>query len=267
MTHTLTGGGITAEIDLADGGRLTGLAALGRQWLAGCGPRTPGDYLQAGSGGWDEISPTVSACVLADGTELPDHGDAWQTEWTLVSAGDTHVEATVDLTSLPITLWRRIDATNSGLRLSYSASTSSSRPVPLFWCAHPLFAAYPGTRLRAAGAPRLTEEYPGPRRAREWPEHVGGSAVKAFAEGPVASASVEHADGAALTLAWDPALLPYLGLYWDGGEFTTVPVVAIEPSTGYGDSAARASADGRVHELRAGSPFRWWIDVTATSSR
>jgi len=265
VIHRVSGGDVVADVDLADGGRLTALTALGRQWLAPSGPRTPGGYLQEGSGGWDEISPTVSTCVLADGTVLADHGDAWQGAWTLVSADDRHVEATVTLATQPVTLTRRVAAHGDGLRLSYSATTPSLRPVPLFWCAHPLFAAEPGTRLRVAGHPRLVEEYPGPRAPRGWPGDVGAGAVKAFVDEPVSSASVVHADGDSLTLSWDPALLPYLGLYWDGGEFTTVPVVAIEPATAYGDSAARAVDDGRVRQLHAGAPFRWWVDVAAES--
>ena len=262
MTHSLSGGGITVETDLVDGARLTRLTALGRQWLAECGPRSPGDYVQPGSGGWDEIAPTVSAGVLSDGTELADHGDAWQSTWTLVSESATHVEASVRLTSLPITLARRIDASDAGIRLSYTATTDSERPVPLFWCAHPLFSAHPGTRIRVADDPPLVEEYPGPRAARGWPGDVGDTAIKAFTAAPASGASVEHANGDTLALAWDPALLPYLGLYWDGAEFTSTPVVAVEPATGYGDSAPRAVAEGRVRLLHAGVPFRWWMTLT-----
>lgn len=260
MTHTLHGGGIAARIDLADGGRLTRLSARGREWLAPSGARVPGDYLQEGSGGWDEIAPTVSACVLADGSVLADHGDLWQTRWTLASADATHVEAAVTLTSIPVVLSRRIETTHDGLRLSYSATADSNRPVPFLWCAHPLFAAEPGTRLRVPGDPGLVEEYPARGRDREWPSRVGATAIKAFA-GPVSTASVVHANGDALTLSWDPALLPYLGLYWDGGEFTTTPVVAIEPSTGFGDSAARAESEGLVRLLEPHRPFRWWITI------
>ena len=266
MIHRVSGGGIVADIDLDDGGRVTSLTALGRQWLVPGAARTPGGYLQQGSGGWDEIAPTVSACVLDDGTVLADHGDAWQTAWRPVSADDRHVEATVTLSSPPITLTRRVAAHGSGLRLSYSATTRSPRPVPLFWCAHPLFAATPGTRLRVEGGHGLVEEYPGPRAPRDWPGDVGATAVKAFVDRPVSAASVVHADGDTLTLSWDAALLPYLGLYWDGGEFTTVPVVAIEPGTAYGDSAARAGAEGRVRMLDADAPFHWWVDVTASSA-
>ena len=155
------GGGITVRVDVADGARLTSLTSGGREWLAPSGPRSPGVFVQPGSGGWDEVVPTVAACVLGDGaaltgtafagTQLADHGDAWQSSWTLVSESATHVEASVRLTSLPITLARRIDASDAGIRLSYTATTDSERPVPLFWCAHPLFSAHPGTRIRVAG--------------------------------------------------------------------------------------------------------------------
>ena len=79
------------------------------------------------------------------------------------------------------------------------------------------------------------------------------------------SAAVVHANGDTLSLSWDPALLPYLGLYWDGGEFTDTPVMAIEPSTAFGDSAARAVAEGRIRLLEPGRPFTWWLHLTATS--
>ena len=263
-TYSLRGGGIDIDVDLADGGRVTGLVALGREWLVACGPRTPGDYVQQGSGGWDEIAPTVSACVLADGTRLADHGDVWQTPWTLDSADELHVQASVRLSSVPITLSRRIEASDVGIRLSWWATTDCESPVAFFWCAHPLFAAGPGTRIRVAGDPPLVEEYPGPRIERGWPGEVGNSAIKAFTAESVSRASVVHGNGDTLTLDWDSALLPYLGLYWDGGEFTQTPVVAIEPATGYGDSASRAEADGRVLTVRAGAPHRWWMDLTVT---
>jgi hypothetical protein len=273
------GGGITVQVDVADGARITSLTSGGREWLAPSGPRSPGVFVQPGSGGWDEVAPTVAACVLGDGTAfagtalagtalagtaLADHGDAWQSEWGLDSCDDTHVQTSVRLSSLPITLTRRVTGTATGIRMSWEASTDGPGPVPLAWCAHPLFAAEPGTRIVLAGpASALIEEYPRGRVPRDWPGAVGEAAIKAFVGEPQSSASVVHGNGDALTLSWDPVLLPYLGLYWDGGEFTDTPVVAIEPSTAFGDSAARAVAEGRIRFLEPGRPFSWWLQLAA----
>ena len=262
---TVTGGGLTVQVAVADGARITSLTAGGREWLAPGGPRSPGIFAQPGSGGWDDVVPTVAVCSLADGTVLADHGDAWQTPWTLDSADSSHVQTSVRLTSLPVTLVRRVEATATGIRLAWTASTDATRPVPLAWCAHPLFAADAGTRIvLAAPARDLIEEYPRRGLPREWPGAVGASAIKAFTS-VLSSASVVHGNGDTLTLDWDPVLLPHLGLYWDGGEFTDTPVVAIEPSTAFGDSAARAVAEGRIRLLEPGRPFTWWLQLAATS--
>jgi len=267
----ISGGGITVQVDVADGARITSLTSGDREWLAPSGPRSPGAFVQPGSGGWDEVIPTVSACTLVDGsaftgTVLADHGDAWQAPWVLDSADAAHLQTSVRLASLPITLTRRVEATATGLRLVYTASTDAASPVPLAWCAHPLFAADAGTRIvLAEPRPALIEEYPRIGAAPDWPAAVGTAALKVFAVEPPSSAAVVHANGDTLTLSWDPDLLPYLGLYWDGGEFTDTPVVAIEPSTAFGDSAARAVAEGRIRLLEPGRPFTWWLHLTATS--
>ena len=258
---TVSGGGITAQLDVADGARLTSLIAGGREWLAASGPRTPGRYVQQGSGGWDDVVPTVTACVLEDGTILGDHGDAWQTEWTLDSYDEAHVQTSVWLPSLPIALSKRLQATATGLLLTWTARTEAPGRFPLAWCAHPLFSADADTRIVVAEPSTLIEEYPRDRRARDWPEAVGATAIKAFTETRHSSASVIHANGDSLTLTWDERLLPYLGLYWDGGEFTSVPVVSIEPSTAFGDSTVRALDEGRVRMLEQGFPFRWWVHI------
>jgi hypothetical protein len=41
--------------------------------------------------------------------------------------------------------------------------------------------------------------------------------------------------------------------------------VAIEPSTAFGDSAARAMAEGRIRLLEPGRPFGWWLEIAATA--
>lgn len=251
-------GGVSLTIDADDGGRITSLLALGREWLAPSGPRdATAAFVDAGTGGWDEIAPTVTACRLPDGTSLRDHGDAWRSPWTVLSNGPDGVLMSVLLASTGITLQRCIRSSTRGVRLDYQASTDSKRPTPLLWCAHPLFDASTGARIVAGpGATALTQEYPALGGEMEWPSSVTrGFAVKAFASG-MNRASVVHPDGAELRMRWS---LPHVGFYWDDGQFSTNAVVAIEPSTGASDSAARVLRD--VPTVVAGTPLTWWITL------
>jgi len=260
--HTVPGGGgLAATVDVEHGARITGLVSGGREWLAPSLPLpagAPRAFVHAGTGGWDDAIPTVAACVLADGKSLPDHGDVWDLRWEVVEASVESLLVRVALTSLPIELERRISPTRDGLRIDWTASTEFPVPVSFLWSAHPLFVAEPGSRMVAPGA--LVEEYPG-RGPVEWPESIDsiedGRALKAFApSGGIAS--IVQTDGSALTLTWDPAVLPHLGLYWDRGEFSTRPVMAIEPTMAPTDSAARAEA---LWTITAGEPRRWWVEV------
>ena len=238
------GGGIELLLDPADGGRITSLVAHGREWLAPSSPRVPTEsFVDAGTGGWDECAPTVRPGILPDGTVLRDHGDAWRSPWTEGSR--------VDLPSVGVTLERTLSATPTGVRMDYRAT--SRRDVPLLWCAHPLFAAPPGTRIVAAA--ELTAEYPTVEQI-DWPTSIDevSGAIKAFAD--VQEASIWHADGVELRMRWS---LPHAGFYWDSSEFTSSPVVAIEPTTGRSDSAVDILDTLPV--VRAEEPLRWWIEL------
>lgn len=267
-------GSISIEVDPEHGGRIVSLIAHDREWLAAAATSIgaardrvfgDGDYVGAG---WDEIAPTVHACVLSDGTALQDHGDAWRLPWDVLDLEPLRMS--VQLETLPVTLERTVEAAGDTLLLRYRATTSSSNPVPLLWSAHPLFAAPPGTRLSIPAAPitergsaetEMVEEYPrrgrritGPDSIDDVPAH---SALKSFVAG-ARTASITHADGATLALSWSPWLAA-AGFYWDRGEFSDSPVVAIEPTTGAGDEASVVWAD--LPRVSAGAPLEWQVTV------
>ncbi len=246
--------GIALAIDPADGGRITSLTAHGREWLIPSPPRTAhDDFLQAGVGGWDEAAPTVGACVLPDGRALADHGDAWRAPWSIVSGSAMEVL----LPSVGVTLRRSVSATATGIRLDYRATTDSAEPVPLLWCAHPLFAAPAGSSIVAPSTP-LTAVYP-EARVIDWPASIDdvppGSAIKAFASG-IHEAAVRHADGVQLGLRWS---VGHVGLFWDRGEFSPEPVLAIEPSTGAADLATEVL--DTLPTVSSDHPLEWWIEL------
>lgn len=214
-------------------------------------------------GGWDEMLPTVAMTQLPDGTRLPDHGEAWRVPWAVLHADGRTVSARVRLRSLPLQLTRAVRVLPDALRLDYQCRTFGHRKVPVLWAAHPLFAAPPHTQVllqRRDGA----GEYPVRGRSVTIPQGIddlgGGQALKAFVPG-TAWAAVRRPSGAQLELTWDPALLPWLGVYLDRDVFTREPVIALEPTTGPGDDAAQVL--DRLPTASARAPLTWWLELRA----
>ena len=266
--HVVLGGGdLTATVDVSSGGRIVSLSAYGREWLAPSSPlpvTEPRCFVHDGTGGWDDAIPTVAACTTPAGIELPDHGDVWDREWRVTSQSERHLSTSVELTSLPLRLERLITATTTGLRFDWRVTTASARPIEFLWSAHPLFLAEPGTRIELGGPADLVEEYPRRGQPGELPRSIDelptGAALKLFASG-LSTAAVVHPDRSTLSLDWDAAELPFLGLYLDRGEFTTRPVLAIEPTMAATDSAARAE---NLWSVSAGDERIWHLDIAVT---
>jgi len=268
--HEINGGGdLTAAVDSRAGGRIVSLASGGREWLSPSFPLPPGEqrsFVHAGTGGWDDAIPTVEACSLGDGSALGDHGEVWDREWRIVSSSPRHLSTSIELRSLPLRFERLITATTTGLRLDWRVTTTSPSPVSFLWSAHPLFAAEPDSRIVVEHPGVVVEEYPERGRVATIPGSIAdlpaGGALKLFASG-VSRASVVHADSSVLTLTWDAAELPFVGLYLDRGEFTTRPVLAIEPTMAATDSAARATT---LWTVSAGEEKIWHLDIASSQN-
>ena len=289
MTAVVSGPGLRCEVQPDRGARIVGLRGDdGHEWLAAsertAAPGRGQGFVRPGMGGWDEVAPTVQADPDATDAagrklgDLPDHGDIWNIPWWVDAASPTMLATSVALESLPILLERTIAATPTGLGIRYRASTTSTEAVPLLWCAHPQFAAGEGTTvaLESAGAqiwPPLVEMHPTPGRALPFPDGplhsvlAPGTSLKAFVDpGVRADAAILRAGGArALRIDWDPARLPYLGLFWDNGEFAAEPVLAIEPSTAWGERLSAAAGEGRVLTLKLDQPLDWALHLSVVT--
>lgn len=287
--YEVAGRGLRCVVDADHGGRIVSLRSNSRgsddggfddgfEWLAPSYPSSqPGlgaPFVRGGMGGWDEVVPSVQTAALLDGTIVPDHGDVWNVPWIVTAASAGLLVMEVELASLPVTLRRTIRATDAGLRIDYIATTDALGEYPVLWCAHPQFAAgaHATLTLGLAGravAPELTEEYPNRGISRGFPAgsvHAtlhAGTSVKAFLPpGAVADSATLNLGGEqSLRLSWNAESLPYLGLFWDNGEFAAEPVLAIEPATGWGDSLADAVASARVLTVSVTKPLRWHLDL------
>lgn len=275
MACTVRSGAASVVVVPDNGARIVSLQGAGREWLLPSAPspdrRFHAAFLHEGTGGWDEVAPTIQAHMRDDGYQIPDHGDLWNTAWSVLEQTPSALTTQLTMRSIPVTIRRRIAATDDGgLLFSYTAVTKQVAPLPFFWSAHPLFRAESGSAITLPGGSHntLLQEYP-EERVVPWPRNgvmsslSVGTAMKAFSQQPYAysCAALTHPDGSRLTFSWDSGALPYLGLFWDNSHFSPVPTIAIEPTTAQGDNPLVAASRNPIRRISADVPLAWWLAV------
>jgi galactose mutarotase-like enzyme len=227
--------------------------------------------------GWDEMIPTITGASYPDGeycgTPLPDHGEVWTLPWETSLAGEALVCSTIGRV-LPYRVTRTMITKGGRLRLEYELSATGSTPLWLLWAAHPQFAVdRRSTRIvLPADVRQLLDVWPRiePGQVR-WPSPdveslnglPSGTGRKLYAlpDAKIGTVGLVDEDGAWLRLAWDPELVPYLGLWLDNRAYARHPVIALEPATGYYDDLALAVRNQCVPEIHPGRPLRWSLEV------
>jgi galactose mutarotase-like enzyme len=285
----LRGEEIEAVVLPRRGAKIASLRHLpsGREWLEqptadlGDPPAYGSRFVDAEMFGWDEMLPTIDGTAYPDaefrGAPLPDHGEVWTLPWETKADDETLVCSTAGR-ALPYRLTRTMRVEGARLRLEYELSVTGSTALWLLWAAHPQFAVEGrGSRVSLpAEVAQLLTVWPSIEPARvRWPSPdlestrglPSGAARKLYAypDEKIGTAGLIDADGAWLRLAWDPGLVPYLGIWLDNGAYARHPVVALEPATGYYDDLALAVANQRVPQVRPERPLRWSLDVSLGS--
>jgi hypothetical protein len=272
--HQVCGGGVTAVIEPERGGRIVSLTGPdGREWLVQpANPSRPpdrgdADFAASDSAGWDECAPSIDACTVA-GRSVPDHGDLWTAGWTVMGASDTSLDLEVDGRSLGYRLRRRITATRNGLRFDYAARTCGES-VPFIWAAHPQFLSPRGSSIvLATPVGDVVDVLDPDQPSVPWSSALAtvdtlpaGGCRKLYVDPAttIGAATLQHADGSALTMSWQQCR--YLGLWFDNCAYSHEPVVAIEPSLGFRDSLAWAVEHGVAPALPPGETVRWSLEV------
>ena len=284
------------------GGKIASLRVGGRELLqAPLNPYAPRTQTMPFSGGdasgWDECLPSVADCSIvteAGSAHVPDHGDLWRVPWQVLETSDDSATMRANCFSLPLQVTRStiLSETPSGWRLQllYSLTNLGAYRVPWSWAAHPLFAVEPGDRIALPeNIKTLRVEGSGGNRLGtggdiiNWPiartslgaevdlriadRADSGIGDKLFA-GPLdfpnaGWATLERPSaGLRLTVRFEPALTPYLGLWICYGGWPDAPgatglkqvCVALEPTT------------APVDALDKTGPWSRWLDVGETVS-
>jgi galactose mutarotase-like enzyme len=264
-------------------------------------------FADSDASGWDECLPSVAECTVATAAgqvSIPDHGDLWRIPWQVLEITEDSATLRAKCFSLPLQLTRTILLTQTEwstspawkLQLLYSLTNLGAYAIPWSWSAHPLFATSPGDRLilpdtiqtlRLEGSAQTRLGHPGDQV--RWPNAQltdgtqfdlsiaqppdTGYGDKLFA-GPITSPQSARATlerpgtGLRLTVSFDPALTPYLGLWicfggWPETAGNKQVCIAIEPSTAPVDALATHGDWSRL--LDAGDTVNWPMQLDIES--
>jgi galactose mutarotase-like enzyme len=232
------------EVRPERGGRITSLRLDGEELLEqGIGIDDPGaaGFVAGGAFGWDEMVPTLDATET-----LPDHGEAWRFPWQVGSVTRSSVFMRCAGRVVPWELGRRIELDEDRVRVSYTYTNRGTSPHHAYWCAHPLFRFEAGMEIGVPGGSRLGGL-------------AEGTSEKSFLlRGSVDRARLGWRSGAAIELAWDARVTPYVGVWVCNGDLGGYRQVAIEPATGGGD---RPDAGEPAPLLGPGEELEWWLEV------
>jgi galactose mutarotase-like enzyme len=227
--------------------------------------------------GWDEMVPTIVSCEYPaephQGAQLADHGEVWAVDWTVDRDDDTLVCSTAGR-ALPYRFSRTMRAAGSKLWLRYELAVTGPAPQWLLWAAHPQFAVHEtGTGMvlppEVDQLVDVTAETPTtvewPSKSLETSERLPTGTGRRLYVPPdmqVGTAALVDGDGSWLRMAWDPAVVPYLGIWLDNRAYSRRPVIALEPTTGYYDNLALAYTNKRAPLIDPAQPLQWTLEVT-----
>lgn len=271
----------------------------GREWLSRTSiPLGNAGYASSfadGDGsGWDEMFPTIDACILRNepwtGTELPDHGEVWALPWQCSLLEDNRLHCTVEGRRLPYRLEKWYSFTKDGkLRIDYTAHNLSPDPLPFLWAAHPLFQVEAGMEIIVPeGLNRITVSYShndrlgSHREVRTWPEPLperpnihldvveaasAGTAEKFYFNGILEEGRTSLYDPAAgemLTMTFPQEQVPYLAIWANYGGYGGQYHVALEPATGFLDNASAAWERGQTSVIAGHGQYNWYLELEFT---
>ncbi|MEZ2346825.1 aldose epimerase [Terriglobus sp. RCC_193] len=287
---------LVIEVRPREGGRIASLRSLdsGLEFLMQSPrnetiptPNLNADFRNGPCAGIEECLPTVARCdASTEGGPAPDHGDFWQLPWHVEHMDDCSAILSADGFSRTLRFTKHLLVTGDTLRVEYSVTNIRTTSQSFLYACHPLFAVDEGDLIMLPSDIRsLRLDYSRGNRLGKrgdvisWP--VTASGIKLDQAG---RADVGHADmfytervnrgvcgilrystGQILEVLFDPARLPYLGIWlcyggWpDDATEQLQYAVALEPTTSPHNSLNTAQQAQAAMSLQPGKVFRFAI--------
>jgi hypothetical protein len=240
----LKGGPWKVDVVPERGGRISSLRLDGEELLEqGIGVDNPSaaGFVEGGAQGWDEMVPNVDATDV-----LPDHGEAWRVPWAVGAKTADSAYMSCSGQVVPFELGRRIKLGGGAVRVTYVYKNRGVGPQYAYWCAHPLFKFERGMEIGVPGGEALAQL------------EEGTSTKVFFDPGSIDHLRLGWRSGAAVEVAWDARLTPYLGVWVCNGDLGGYRQIGVEPATGGSD---RPDAAAPPPVLEPGGRLEWWLEI------
>jgi hypothetical protein len=277
------------------GGKVASIQKNGREYLSQgrsrefIVPEFEANFGEYDLSGFDDMVPTVNAGYIQDGVfagvHLADHGETWALRWR-AAAGTNEIHAEVDGVRLPYCLSKHLSLEGSSLIIQYELRNKTDFSFPCLWAAHILINANENTRFVPTGfggvirsSLDMYSKLNGFGAVHSWPEtkdregnpyHLdrlsprnAGVCEKYYFEGAHGAGGEVRVTDPGLILRFDPAIIPYLGIWLNSDGYKNQYNIGIEPATAPMDSPENARQWGYAAELKGQELVKWRLEIEA----
>ncbi len=236
-----------------------------------------GDYVSSECSGFDDMFPTVDPYTPDEGAykgvTYPDHGETCRIAYDVSLLGKG-VALNAKSRTFPIDYQKTIHAAaDGGMDIVYRITNHGEVPFPYLWAGHIMLQGDDGVRvftpfeentpteMMFATKGTLPEALPKNRLMGYRPGE--GAAYKFYYLEPMKEGcfGLEYPDGSRLVFEVDTKKMPYLGIWFNNGEFQDLYSITPEPCTAPFDAPDRAEKRGYVSMIPAKSSFEFKLHI------
>ena len=228
-----------------------------------------GVYIESECSAFDDMIPTVDPETNL-GYDYLDHGDAARIPYS-VKTSDSEAVLFAASPKLPLSYEKRIYA-DDGIRIEYKIENLSDSELSFLYAAHIMLRGEEGLKIETPFSEAdkreivfKTEGYSEEELSRDTLSSFseGGAAYKFYytEKIPEGKFSLRYKDGSILEFLYDKEKLPYLGIWFNNGEFQGIHNIAPEPCTAPFDSPRKASEKGYSAILKPRETFKFTIHI------
>lgn len=236
-----------------------------------------GSYVKSECSGFDDMFPTVDPYTpdkgAGKGITYPDHGETCRIPFE-ISEADGKVTLTSRSAVFPIKYYKTIyPETDGSITAEYRFVNESNEEFPFLWAGHIMLAGSDGMRvLTPFSGDTPTEDMfasknesgaPLPKdRLMGYEKGVGVSHKFYYLDKiPEGYFGVSYSGGGRLMFRFDKDKLPYLGIWFNNGQFQDGYSITPEPCTVPFDSPGRAADRGFTSIIPGRGEFSFTLNI------